>query len=310
MEKGKRPTYPGAIHHIICRGNDKHPMFHEDGDRHHYLSLLKTHSQKSEIRILAFSLMENHVHLLIEVGNYNLSKFMHSFNTAYVNWYNKKWGRSGHVFEGKFKSPIVETDTYLLEVSRYIHLNAFAAGLVSDPAEYPWSSYKAYTGEGGEFSFVSTDRILSLFGDNLQQARELYKKFVNDGLEKINEEFKMKEEWYKISKISKKRDEVGLSNVEEKIKTIIDKVVKIYNLDLMEVMTARNLNCTQARQIIMLLAREIYKLKLNEIGEFFGIPRQNVDYSIKKVKREMEKSKILVEEVEKIRRRIEFNCKV
>jgi putative transposase len=122
----------------------------------------------------AYCLMGNHYHLLIETPDANLSQGMRQLNGIYTQKFNRRHGRVGHVFQGRFKSVLVEKDSYLLELCRYIVLNPVRARIVTHPEDYPWSSFTFTAGSGKSPEFLSTDWVLAQFGRNRKEARKRY----------------------------------------------------------------------------------------------------------------------------------------
>ena len=149
MARPVRIEYPGAVYHVICRGNNRQAVFRDDQDRKRYLEKLSFYCEQKGVDLLCYCLLTNHVHLLLETPGGNLSKMMQPFQTSYTVFFNKRHGRTGHVFEQRYKALLVDKDNYLLEVSRYIHLNPVAVRIVGRPEEYRWSSYAAYLGGKG-----------------------------------------------------------------------------------------------------------------------------------------------------------------
>ncbi len=144
MPRELRYHDPGAFYHVIARGNQQQVIFHGDDYYLHYLELLQRYSLKFSVVIHAYALMNNHVHLLVQEGPEPLSKFMQGVQQSYTQYVNKRREQTGHIFQGRYKSLRVEVDEYLLALVRYIHLNPVKAGLVTDPAEYRWSSHRSY----------------------------------------------------------------------------------------------------------------------------------------------------------------------
>src|SRR5918992_121208 len=144
MARPVRIQYPGAVYHIISRGNNRQFIFRDDQDRKKYLERLAWYCQDKGVHLLCYCLLTNHVHLLLETPKGNLSKMMQPFQTSYTVYFNKRHHRSGHVFEQRYKAFLVDKDNYLLQVSRYIHLNpSWSKG----PQDYRWSSYRGYVSE-------------------------------------------------------------------------------------------------------------------------------------------------------------------
>src|SRR3989338_2828867 len=140
MSRPLRIQYPNAHYHVIVRGNERRRIFWEEKDFEHFLTLLEKTCERFNLRIFAFVLMTNHVHLMVETPLGNLSAVMHWLTTSYSVWINRRHGRSGHLFQGRYRSVLIENESYYLELSRYIHLNPIRARRVKRPEEYRWSS--------------------------------------------------------------------------------------------------------------------------------------------------------------------------
>lgn len=160
MARQWRIEYPGAIYHVLSRGNNRQDIFQTDDDRHLFLELLDELSNRFDISIYAYVLMSNHYHLLLQTHSKTLSKGMQWFGTAYTRQYNLNNRQSGHLFQGRFKSIIIENETYLLRLSCYIHRNPLRAKLVNRLADYAWSSYRYYAYSKKTPRWLKTDFIL------------------------------------------------------------------------------------------------------------------------------------------------------
>ncbi len=178
MARKPRIHVPGGFYHAILRGNDRQDIFYTKGDRAHFLLLLQQGIEKYDCRFHAFCLMTNHIHLLIQVGDKPLSKIIQNISFRYTRYLNKKKKRIGHLFQGRYKALLIDADTYLLELVRYIHNNPVRAGIVKDALEYPWSSHKCYLGKENR-SYVTTDWVLSQFGNNLFASRKQFANYVS-----------------------------------------------------------------------------------------------------------------------------------
>lgn len=127
--------------HIMCRGNNKQNIFNNDSDKLYYWRLLDGLKDENKINIFHYCIMNNHVHLIVWVSCASkLSKFMKQVNLSYFNYYKKLYGYWGHIWQGRYKSNIIETDSYLLHCGKYIELNPVRAGIVTQPCEYAFSS--------------------------------------------------------------------------------------------------------------------------------------------------------------------------
>jgi len=188
MARPLRMEFPGAFYHIIVRGNQRQDIFVEDQDRVEYLRRLKHYKKECGFILYAFVLMTNHFHLLIETRNYPISKIMQLINLTYTQYFNKKYGKVGHLFQGRYKSFLCDRDEYLLSLVRYIHLNPVRAKLVKEPQEYRWSSYNSYLTEAKDL--IDTDRVLRVFSERVSHARIRYRDFIQEAIgEGRNEEF-------------------------------------------------------------------------------------------------------------------------
>lgn len=173
-----RVQYPGAIYHITTRGNAKQPIFRDTHDRAMLLDTLGESVDRCAWHCHAYCLMGNHYHLLVETREPTLSKGMRHLNGVYTQRFNKRHDRVGHLFQGRFKSILVEKEQHLLEVARYVVLNPVRSGAVAAPAQWRWSSYRATAGHDRSPPFLTTQWLLSQFSDDERVARQAYIRFV------------------------------------------------------------------------------------------------------------------------------------
>lgn len=172
--KGEFSTY-----HVIMRGNERKNIFILDDDKARFLDTLKRMRDKYNYKLEAFCLMDNHVHLLINDNGNDISKILKSINVSYAYYFNHVYKRTGHLFQDRFKSELVDNDNYLLIVSAYIHNNPVKAGMVNSPDKYKWSSYNFYIGaKEDKENLVETNRILGLFSNQRKKACLDYHNYV------------------------------------------------------------------------------------------------------------------------------------
>ncbi len=181
MARPLRVEFPGALYHVTARGDKRAAIYLDDDDREQFLSLLGDVCRRFNWIIHAYCLMDNHYHLLVETPEGNLSLGMRQLNGVYTQRFNRKHNQVGHVFQGRFKSIIVEKDAYLLELARYIVLNPVRARMVRTVLQWPWSSYRATIGKSTPRGGLSTDWLLAGFGKRKSLAIEKYKAFVSTG---------------------------------------------------------------------------------------------------------------------------------
>jgi len=182
MSKRIRIEFPGAVYHVYARGNSKDAVFLDDADRLKFLDYMCRGAEGYGLVYHSYCLMRNHFHLLLETPEANLSEGMHWLDSCYAGYFNWAHDHVGHVFQGRFQSIVVQRETYLMELCRYIVLNPVRAGIVDDPAFYPWSSFREIAGlRAGFGGAVSAGWILSYFGDEQESAQRGYARFVRDG---------------------------------------------------------------------------------------------------------------------------------
>jgi putative transposase len=215
MSRPLRIERAGGWYHLTARGNERRPIFRDNRDRVHFCDLLGEMVDRFRVRLHAFVLMNNHYHLVVELTEPNLSRTGQWLNVSYSMWFNRRHGRSGHLFQGRFKSVVVDPIQWGLELSRYVHLNPVRVGRLGlgkvdrqkmrvgasrapDGREtkerlaclrrYRWSSYRAYVGLGKRPEWLECDRILELGGGKKEERTRNYRDYVEsavrEGLEK------------------------------------------------------------------------------------------------------------------------------
>ncbi len=177
-----RIEFPGALYHVSARGDGCEDIFLDKGDRLVWLEILESVCRRMNWVCHAYCQMTNHYHLVIETPEPNLSAGMCRLNGVYARRWNKKHGRVGHVFQARFKSILIEKDTYLLEVARYVVLNPVRAGAAREAGEWDWSSYRAMTGQDSAPPWLTIDWLLSQFGTRRTEAIDAYVDFVQSGV--------------------------------------------------------------------------------------------------------------------------------
>jgi len=196
MARPLRIEFEGALYHITSRGNARGDIYKTDKDRQEFLSLLNIVCNRFDWYCHAYCLMENHYHLLIETNSPTLSKGMKFLNGTYTQYFNKEHKRVGHVLQGRFKAILVEKESYLLELSRYIVLNPVRARMVRAAKDWPWSSYRATVGQTQAHVCLTTDWILSVFGKQRKRAQSQYREFIQRGKNQPSPWEKLKNQIY------------------------------------------------------------------------------------------------------------------
>jgi len=300
MARPLRIEYPGALYHITDRGNERKSIYRDDADRRKMMKYIAEAVEKYSLIIHAFCLMENHYHFEIETPRGNLSQAMHWLKTAYAVYFNKHHKRNGHLFQGRFLSALVEKETHLMALTRYIHLNPVRAGMVERPEDYLWSSYREYIRTGRRWEWLEIGWTLDQFGGTSRTGRQYYRQFVEEGiLERSLDPMEESTggillgsdrfvEWVQEHILNQREDKSSVSAKREirniELGEIIRHVGKSMNVS-EKTTRVRGRHGNDARDLSVYLAYTYCDLTNVMIGKAFGeITRANVTYILKKVK--------------------------
>ena len=193
MARPLRIEFPGAVYHVTSRGNARADIFEADGDRETFLKILGLVVKRFNWLCHAYCLMNNHYHLLLETLEGNLSAGMRQLNGVYTQAFNRAHRRDGHVFKGRFAAILVEKETHLLELCRYVVLNPVRAAMVERPEQYRWSSYLPTLGKTAKPELLTTEWLLGNFSSTLVESRRRYRQFVKARTDNIESP------WQKLS---------------------------------------------------------------------------------------------------------------
>ena len=182
MTRPLRINVPDGVYHVTSRGLERRAIVQSDGDRHRWVHLLGTVSQRRRWRVLAWVLLDNHFHLFVRTPDGDLSDGMHDLNSGYVSVFNRVYERHGPLFQGRFKGIFVEREHHYWELTRYVHLNPVRAGIVRHPQDYTWSSCPAYFDTRIAPAWLAWQEVLAEHGDQLEAARGSYLTFLEDGM--------------------------------------------------------------------------------------------------------------------------------
>lgn len=282
MARPLRAEYEGAVYHILSRGNRAEFIFEEDSEKESFLQILQRAVEKYGTELYAYCIMGNHYHLLVGVPYGILSKVMHAVQSSYGTYLQRERGWIGHVFAGRYKSLCVEKEGYLLELSRYIHLNPVRAKIVKKPEDYKWSSYRFYVGKEKKPKWLNVGWLLEEYGTSPATAQRRYREFVEAGIgtptpfpvEKIAGQAILgsKEFTKKVTEsIGKKRrlGDVTARNLYQKqvsLKELYREVCRFYGVKNF----AKRKSEGQSRDMFIYLAKKETTATNKEIGEMAG----------------------------------------
>lgn len=289
MPRKAREKAECSIYHISVRGNNKQNIFLDDYDRVEYLARLRRYKETYNVCIYAYCLMTNHVHLLVFDNGQDISRFMQGLNLSYAIYFNKKYGRSGHLFQERFTSKIVDNEGYLAYVSKYIHLNPVRAQLVERAEEYQWSSYSVYIKNNSE-SIVECAFLLRHFGRKDAESRKAYKCYVEEK-ELVEKELV---------------EEVASTQEERKNEICLKGMIKVEHHELMKQlshywgMSIEDIMCKKEqghkKEILIYLVALMERLTYRRIGQLLNMNDVYVAISIRKIVEIMIKDKKIMHE--------------
>ena len=277
MARQLRIEFEGALYHITSRGNAREAIYKNDEDRAEFLSLLNNTCNRFDWYCHAYCLMDNHYHLLIETNRPSLSKGMKHLNGTYTQFFNRSHKRVGHIYQGRFKGILVEKESYLLELSRYIVLNPVRARMVRTAKDWQWSSYRATAGISIAHSCLTTDWLLSGFCNQRKSAQHAYREFIQKGRNQPSPWENLKNQIY-----------LGSSEFVEEMQCKLEPDHSLNDIPKKQKQAAlKPLNYYQqrydSRSKAMAKAYLGGHYTLKEVGQHFGVSYATVSRAVKKI---------------------------
>lgn len=294
MARKPRVHFRGALYHVIVRGNKGQKVFRREEDFKLYLRLLGEYKEVFGFILCAYALMPTHVHLLVEARDKPLSDLMQRLQFRYTRNYNIRYRTWGHLFQGRYKAILCEKDSYLVELSAYIHLNPVRAGLVRHPRGYQWTSYGSYLG-GGKMGIVDVEPVLGQFSALKGKAVRAYEQFVLDhvGDGHRGEFYKVEDQRFLGSEGFSDRIQRGTKEKVEHIYEIplgdmVDGVGMGFGIPVSVIRgTSRNRIGASGRSIVGYLGRNLGGYPLRSIADYFRRDSVSLCQGIAKVERRM-----------------------
>lgn len=311
MARKPRIHFPGAVYHVILRGNAGQSVFFDDADRCRFYLLMQEGIEKFGYRVHAFCCMTNHIHIALQVGDVPLSRIMQNLALRYTTWINRKKRRTGHLFQGRYKAILLDADSYLLELVRYIHLNPVRAGVVLLPENYSWSGHRAYQGYE-EIPWLTSDWILSLFSADSSKARKGYIQFVAEGMkEPRRAEFHTGSVEGRILGNDCFADDV-LQKANQRrqrqlsLEEVLDKVCQNYGLTRAKLSAAGKERVhAEARSVAALLVRESAHFTLTELGRLLNREVATLSQAARRIATQVGDNQALSMQIDELRERLD-----
>jgi len=308
MTRKPRVHFPGAFYHVIARGNGGQKIFRDKQDYKSYLSFLKEYKARFHFVLYAYTLMPNHLHLLLEMSETPLSRLMQILQFRYTRNYNIKYKKWGHLFQGRYKAIVCEKDSYFLELSAYLHLNPVRAGLVERPHQYPWSSYRFYVREGKN-TLVDGDFLLTQFSHNKKRARSAYGRFVGSRISQGHREdfYELRDQRFLgtqefVEDVCRDLNERPSFVYDVAIQDIVSEVSSAFNIS-KELFygTTRNRQGSLGRAVVGYLGKQLASYSFKEISEHFNRDPVLMSQGIKKLEEKIREDKGIAIAITKLR---------
>lgn len=317
MARALRIQIAGGFYHVTCRGNDRKAIYRDDIDRQVFLDKLQASLRIYQVELHAYVLMDNHFHLMVRTLRGNLSEFMRHFNISYTSAFNRRHRRVGHLYQGRYKAILVEQDSYLVELSRYVHLNPVRVrAQLKRPLQeqigllerYRWSSLGGYWETKKRQSLVRYDEVLEQLG----QSRTRYREFIIEGIRSgyttpwdsvqgqvvLGQEKFVEEVKEELEEKGSRREQPGIGQIHAKVPAdVIAAVAKYYGVEEKR-LSGKRTGLRDARAVAMELVYRTGGIGQAEIGRLFG----GMDYTA--VSRERTRLRGRIEQDAKLRRAV------
>lgn len=299
MARPLRLQFNGALYHLLVRANHRQLLFRDYRDRRWYLQLLRRYKNQLGYRLYAYVLMSRHLHLLIETPKGNVSQLMQRLGTSYTSYFNRRHRRRGTLFEGRYKSTLIDKETCLTEVTRYIHRDQFHLSTLKRKRDYPWSSYAIYLGRRVS-DLVETEPVLSRFGVAIRAQRKQYQYYVekeagkgNDYPGKISSQQILGPTEF-VKKVSSLPPDKKNNNENPPLK-MAGQILREFSLS-QDAYLGGNLRKWKkrvlARHVAMYLLRSETTLPLRSIGELLGVKAPAVTLAVNKIEQLLQREKL------------------
>jgi REP element-mobilizing transposase RayT len=311
MARPLRIAYPEAWYHVMNRGRRGEDIFSDDQDYNMFTALLRETVEMWNVRIAAYCLMANHYHILVQTPDANISRSMRHLNGVYTQRYNGRHKCDGQLFRGRYKSILIDTDSYLLQAVRYIHRNPLRAGLVDRLDAHKWSSHKGYLSIAKRWDWLHKNYILSLLSKNRKDWLRYYRKWVSVADEDEFSQIISGRKWPVCvgpqAFIDRIKEKYGSGKIDKEIsasrellpdsKRILDEVCGYYGVKDTEIIKKRRGRRNEARSVAIYLTRKLRMDTFKVIGEQYGIDN---DRTVRSVFARMKKR--LIEDIDLARR--------
>lgn len=306
MARKARIHIPGGVYHVMLRGNGGQHIFFAVEDYSRLFLLLQEGTERFGYRVHGFCCMTNHLHLILQASDIPLSQGLQNLSFRYTQWINRRHDRQGHLFQGRYKALLVDGDSYLLELVRYVHLNPVRCGMVNDPVDYPWSSHHVYLGQEN-LPWLTTEWVLGQLAEDRSEAQRRYAAFVFDGLsEGYRKDFhqgtsdnRVLGDDHFLEQIS--RVVIDTPSPRPTLDAIVEAVCQNYGLDKTDLENlSQKRRLAEARAMVAWLAKAYGSATLTEVGRYFHRDVGTMSSALRRLVQRAEGVPELKEKMEKL----------
>lgn len=315
MSRPLRIEYEGAWYHVMNRGTNRKLIFTTDAHRRLFLELLEETTHLYQIEIHAYCLMDNHYHLLLCTPRANLGRAMRHINGVYTQRFNRLEKRDGALYRGRYKAILIEEQTYLLQVSRYIHLNPVAANICLTPDDYPWSSYNSYTKQNNKQKWLMTKKIIAELG-----GTDGYIDYVSNGIDEETRNFYFENPIptvlatinfknkiippVTIQKTYETLPDIKRLQYRPSIETIKETISNFFKINVSDLIKSQRGQKNIPRLIAIYLSRKVGLYSYSQIGQSFNSQMYAINSSLKRCRKILSQDTQLLETLEQIQEKI------
>ena len=311
MARSIRLDYPDSYYQVLSRGNDQRAIYGARSDYEKFLALLQKMAKRYQVEIHGYVLMGNHYHLLIKTREANLSRAIQWLGVSYAGWYNRTHNRSGHLFQGRFKSFLVEDDMYLTALCYYIHGNPLRAGVVKDLESYEWSSYHGYAGRSRQAEWLQTEVVLGVSGGSRRKFIQEQDAYLRDDpkiLENLYHGLYLGSEEFADECMRRVQDESGREKPQARqllrdrdLRGRAEEVMKLLGEgDADSVLKTGRRKVRRVRDLVIYALNRMSIYTNKEIGEVFGVGYTAVTEAVKRAEGYLEKDKRMAKQLRNI----------
>jgi len=310
MARALRIDYPDTFYHVLSRGNEQRPIYYEPDDYVKFLELLGKTAEKFHVEIHAYVLMANHYHLLLKTRQGNLSRAIQWLGVSYTGWFNRRHTRSGHLFQGRFKSFLIEDESYFTAVCYYIHGNPLRTGIVKEVTEYAWSSARAYADKGAGPRWLTTETMLGMNGGSrrkfcLEQAAYIKRNenpltALHYGLYMGGEEYAAECKQRAKAERSPEKPQMRLLQRSVDKRQVAEEILSRLGVEVAEEQVTAKKQKRQSRDLCIYIMSRMGAYTNREIGEVFGVGYTAITGTVKRAEQHLEKNALLQRSVNKI----------